>query len=368
MNRLSAIDAFGPAFTRVGAMLFRPFRIVVWLKLGFIGLLGGGLIVAGGGGGGNFRGPVIPPNAPHGDIPPELEDVYRAIRSIHLADYAHLFVIIIGIIIVLALIFLYLFCRFRFVLFDAVVTGQPSIGRGWRKYASQANRYFGFWLAFRMVEWGVVFLIVGMPLLRAYKNGVFNGDNSLPVFLELFGSIALGAIAASIVFAVVSTLAKDFVMPVLALDDFALGDAWSAVWRVVASEPGAWAAYLGLKLLCAIGASIFFFIAFFVAMLPATLLIGIPTAVLVVIGVLVFKAAGAVAGIIVFCLAGLVAAAGLFCVVLILTAPIAVFFASYAFYFFGGRYPKLAALLWPQPVPPPPVPQMAGTQPTAQLP
>jgi hypothetical protein len=43
MNRLSAIDAFGPAFARVRAMLFRPFRLGTWLKMGLIGLLGGGM-------------------------------------------------------------------------------------------------------------------------------------------------------------------------------------------------------------------------------------------------------------------------------------------------------------------------------------
>jgi hypothetical protein len=48
---------------------------------------------------------------------------------------------------------------------------------------------------------------------------------------------------------------------------------------------------------------------------------------------------------------------------LILTAPISVFFTSYALYFFGGRYPKLAALLWPSPIPPAPLPQIPRVQP-----
>jgi hypothetical protein len=361
MNRLSAIDAFGPAFARVRAMLFRPFRLGAWLKIGLIGLLGGGAVVAGGGF--NFRAPSVPPNVPHGDLPPGAEDIYRAIRSIHLADYFHVFVIVVAVIIVFALIFLYLFCRFRFILFDSVVTGQPDIGRGWRKYDSQANRYFGFWLVFRLVTWGVMVLVVGLPLWRAYKSGVFSGDNSLPAFFAVFASIALAAIAASIVFAIVSTLAKDFVMPVLALDDLSLGDAWSAVWRVVVSEPGAWAAYMGMKLLCAIGSWIVLSIAFVVAMIPASILIGIPVGILVLAGVLAFKTLGVLAGIIICSIAALLAAAGFLCLLLILTAPVSVFFASYAFYFFGGRYPKLAALLWPQPTPPAPQPQIVGVRP-----
>jgi hypothetical protein len=365
MNRLSAIDAFGPAFARVRAMLF-PFRLGTWLKMGLIGLLGGGAVVSGGSF--NFRAPVIPRNVPHGNLPQNAEDIFRAIRSIHLADYFHVFVIVIAVIIVFALIFLYLFCRFRFILFDSVVTAQPDIERGWRKYESQANRYFGFWLVFRLVTWGALVLIIGLPLWHAYKNGLFSGDNSLPVFFAIIASVALGALAVTIGFAIVSTLAKDFVMPVLALDDLSLNDAWSAVWRVAASEPGAWAGYMGMKVLCAIGSSIALTIAFVIVMLPAFIVIGIPVGILIALGVLAFKAMGAAVGIIICCIAILLGVGAFFCLMLILTAPISVFFTSYALYFFGGRYPKLAVLLSPQPIPPPSISPIAGTQPVQQGP
>jgi hypothetical protein len=366
MNRLSAIDAFAPAFARVRAMLFHPFRLGTCLKIGLIGVLGGGAIVSGSGV--NYHIPANPRNAPHGGLPPNAEDILRAIRSIHLADYFNVFVIVIAVIVVLALIFLYLFCRFRFILFDSVVTGQADIESGWRKYGSQANRYFGFWLVFRLVTWGALFLIVGVPLWKAYKSGIFSGDNSLPIFFAIIASVALGAIVVGLAFAIVSTLAKDFVMPVLALDDLSVGDAWSAVWRVAASEPGAWAAYMGMKLLCAIGSSIALSVAFVIAMLPALIVIGIPVGLLVLLGVVAFKTIGAVFGIIIACVAVLLAAAGFICLLLILTAPISVFFTSYALYFFGGRYPKLAALLSPQPVPPAPISPAAVTQPLPQGP
>jgi hypothetical protein len=342
-------------------MLFSPFRLGAWLKIGLIGLMGGGAIVSSGGS--NFRAPVIPRSGPHGDLPRNAEDILRAIRNIHLADYFHVIVIVIGVIVVFALIFLYLFCRFRFILFDSVVTAQPEIERGWRKYESQANRYFGFWLVFRLVTWGALVLVVGVPLWKAYKSGIFSGDNSLPIFFAMIASVALGALVVGIAFAVVSTLAKDFVMPVMALDDLSVGDAWSAVWRVAASEPGAWAGYMGMKLLCAFGSSIALTIAFVIAAIPLVIVIGIPVGILAVLGVVAFKAIGAVFGIIIFCVAVLLAVAGFICLLLILTAPISVFFTSYALYFFGGRYPKLAALLYPQPLPPAPQPQTPGVQP-----
>jgi hypothetical protein len=356
MNRLSAIDCFAPAMERVTRMLFRPFRLKTWLKIGFIGMLGGG--VARLNSGFNFRPPVFPN---HGHLPEDpMTEIQRAIHSIHLADYFHLIAAVLLMMVALSLVFLYLFCRFRFVLFDSIISGQAVVGRGWRQYASQANRFFGFWLVFRLVSWSAVALIVGVPLWHAYKNGALSGDDSLIVLFKILASIVLGAILAGIVFAIISTLMKDFIMPIMALDDLALGDAWTALWRVIASEPGAWAGYLGMKLVLTIGAGIALAIAAVIVLVPAVIILGIPVGILVGVGVAVLKSAGIAAGVAMFSVAALVAAAGAFCLYMVLTAPITVFFTSYAFYFFGGRYPKLGALLPPQPSP---VPQMAGTQP-----
>lgn len=367
MNRLSAIDSIGPAFSRVGTTLFKPFRLGTWIKMGLIGLLGGGLATFSMNM--NFRGPM-PLQLPHGELPEDpLYALQRAIRAIHLADYLakyfHLIVAALAVIVVVSLIFLYLFCRFRFVLFDSVISSQPTVKRGWRQYASQANRYFGFWLAFRIVTLAATVLIIGVPLWHAYKSGAFSGDDSIASLFHSIASIALSAFAAAAVFAIVSTLMKDFIMPIMALDDLLLGDAWLALWRVIASEPGAWLGYLGMKVVLAIGAGIALAIAGFIAMLPALVIIGIPVSVLVVPGVFALKAGATAGAIVLFVIAGTLAITGLFCLYMILIAPFTVFFPAYAFYFFGGRYPKLGALLWPQPVPTAPVPQMAGTQPVA---
>jgi len=366
MNRLSALDALSPAMSRVGTMLFKPFRLSTWLKIGFIGLLGGG-VARFSGGNFNFHGPLVPPSHhPSGRLPSDpMAEIQRVLASINVAQYIHAIAIAIVIALVISLAFLYLFCRFRFVLFDSVITQQATVSRGWRLYASQANRYFGFWLVFRLVNLGVIALIIGVPLYHAYKNGALSGDNSFFVLLKLIAAIALGAILASIVFAIISTLMKDFIMPIMALDDLALGDAWTALWRVIKSEPGAWAAYLGMKLLLTIGAAIALFIAAVIAMLPGIFIVGVPAGITAGLGALVLKMGATAAAIAIFVVAGIIAAVGACCIYMLLIAPFTVFFASYAFYFFGGRYPKLGALLWPHPLPAPPAPQMAGTQPVA---
>ncbi|HET9839045.1 MAG TPA: hypothetical protein VFR84_12475 [Candidatus Angelobacter sp.] len=362
MNRLSAVNAVSPAMSRVSAMLFKSFRLSTWLKMGFIGLLGGGVVA--GGGNFNFRGPItrVPSTPSGGGTRNPIEELGHIFRSIHVADYVHAIMIAMIVGLALSLIFLYLFSRFRFILFDSVITQQPVVGRGWRMYVSQANRFFGFWLVFRLVQLAVILTIIGVPLWNAYKSGALSGDGSMYVLLKMVAAIALGAILASLVFAIISTLMKDFIMPIMALDNLTLGDSWSALWRVIVSEPGAWAGYLGMKLLLAIGASIALLVAGTVAVIPGFFLVGIPAGILAGIGVLVLKMTSLAAAIPIFVIAGLVAAAGICCIYMLLTAPVSVFFAAYAFYFFGGRYPKLGALLWPQPTPTAPVPQMAGTE------
>src|SRR5262249_38426588 len=134
-------------------------------------------------------------------------------------------------------------------------------------------------------------------------------------------------------------------------------------WGVMASEPAAWLGYLGMKVVFAIGAGIALGIAAVVAMLPALVIIGIPVAAFAVPGIFALKAGATAVAVVLFVIAGLLATAGICCLCMILAAPLSVFFPAYAFYFFGGRYPRLGALLWPQPAPPTPAPQMAGTQP-----
>jgi len=152
-------------------------------------------------------------------------------------------------------------------------------------------------------------------------------------------------------------------MPIMALDDLLIGDAWSSLWKVIASEPAAWLGYIGMKVVFAIGANIVLAIAGAIAAVPAFLIIGIPVAVLAVPGVIALKAGATVVAGILLGLAAVLGAAGFCCFYMILIAPLTVFFPAYAFYFFGGRYPKLGALLWPQAPSPTPAPQMAGTQP-----
>ncbi len=336
-------------------MLFHPFRLRIWLKMGLIGLLAGGLVTASANL--NFGPPRFPtgqfPHDPWKDINQSIHDAVQSIHFAQFAGFMALLVILFLIGLVFSLIFTYIFSRFRFILFDAVISGDVVVGRGWRQFRDQGNRYFVFWLVYRLLSWTAVALIVGLPAWHAYKSGVLQSDQPLFAFLALLASVALGLLAFAIVSAIITTLVKDFIMPLMALDNLPVGRAFSVLWQYIAAEPGSWAGYFGMKFVFALIAGIGLGVVGAFAFLILLLILAIPAAALIALGVLAMKASIGL-GITIFVLTGLGAIAACFCLLLCLAAPISVFFAAYAFYFFGGRYPRLGGLLWPQPAPPQP--------------
>src|SRR5215472_6877296 len=364
MPRLSPVDAVAPAFRRVDFILLHPFRLRTWLKMGLIGWLGGGLVTVGMNL--KFQAPHFPveqlPTDPWKDINQAIHDAVRSIHFAQFAGFMALLMIVLALALVFSLIFTYLSSRFRFILFDTVVSGEVQVGRGWYGFSDQGTRYFGFWLIYRLLSWAAAGFIVGLPVWQAYKRGLFEGNQPLSEFLGLLASVALGLLAFALVSAIITTLVKDFVMPLMALDDLPVGAAFSQMWRYVTAEPGPWAGYFGLKFVLAIATGIGLGVVGVLAYLALFAVLAIPAAALIAVGVLVMKASMAV-GTVIFVLTGLGVVAASSCLFLCLAAPVSVFFAAYAFYFFGGRYPKLGELLWP---PAAPTPQMTTALPTVQ--
>src|ERR1044071_1985624 len=121
MSTLSAIEALNPAMKRTQAMLLRPFRFLTWLKMGLIGWLAGELV----GLNFNFQVPAFPGQGIHVPSAPGGGMHWPSSQLLVLA-------ILVGIVgLAMAMVFLYLFSRFRFILFDAVLSGQPGIRRAW---------------------------------------------------------------------------------------------------------------------------------------------------------------------------------------------------------------------------------------------
>lgn len=355
MPLLSATSAIEPALERLKSMLFRPFRFTTWLKIGFIGWLAG---AAGSSGSFNI------PSGSHGDGGDVAHDVGRAISS-WMHEHVLLILLIIAFLTMVGLIFLYISCRFRFILFDSVLRRDAQIGRGWRLYGPQAQRYFGFQLAFLLSILALALLVVGLPLWRAYTRGAFQSGDPF-MWLRVLIPVVLALIAVVIISTIVNSFANDFGIPILALDNSTLGSAWQTFKQIVSTEPWSFAGYLGMKLVLWIAAGIAVVIPFVIIVLVLL----IPGVILVLVGVAVAKALGPIAAVLLAVVGALLAVAVFFILGMLAIAPVAVFFTSYSLYFLGGRYPRLGALLWPEPpssptaplplVPPPPPPEMGS--------
>jgi hypothetical protein len=188
---------------------------------------------------------------------------------------------------------------------------------------------------------------VGIPAALAFSNGWFKEPRAHLAGLLLVGFVVfLVFFIFAVITAVILVLTKDFVVPQMALENVDAMEGWRRLWRMMKAEQGAYAAYIGMKIVLAIVASIFIAIA--TAILGV--MIAIPSIGLGLLALLTGKAAGLTWNAPTITLAVVVGCIllGIFLfLVSLLSVPVIVFFPAYSMYFFAGRYPQLAAVLYP---------------------
>jgi hypothetical protein len=269
-----------------------------------------------------------------------------------IAQFGALIAAVFVLAVVLFFVFLYLNSVFRFILFDSVIKKHCSIGEGWTRWHRAGRRYFVWQLVLIVTEvLGLCFLI-GLPLAIAAALGWFRdagehiGRSVLGVIL-LIGLFLLFILLA----AAVQLIAKDFLVPIMALENLDFADAWSRLLGIIRPEPGKYVIYLLLKIVLAIAAAILFgiltLIPIFAVVVPAVIALfagykaglgwNVTTVSLVIIG-------------------GTVLLSVLLFAVSLISVPGIVFFPAFAIYFFSSRYPNLNALLYPAPPPAPVLP------------
>lgn len=255
---------------------------------------------------------------------------------------------------VLMVVFLYINSVFRFILFDSVLRRECSISQGWGRWHRAGRRYFLWQIVFLISTWLLLGILIGAPLALAFAAGWMTDLRQhlarlvIGVIL-LVGLLVVFALAA----AVVQVLAKDFLVPLMALENLDFADGWHRLLGMIGREKGRYAVYLLLKLVLAIAAGILFSI---LAIIPI-LFVVVPAVIAVVAG----SAAGMGWNVTTISLAiifGTVLFFLLIYLIALVCVPATVFFPAYAMYFLAARYPTLDALLHPAPVPAPPAPEM----------
>jgi hypothetical protein len=343
---VSAVDCVQPAIQHTREQLFSRFRIGQWSRLALVGILAAEMH-AGGCNFGNF-GQLL-------SQPPKRSNEFLAAPFPHLdpariAQFAGLIAAVILLAIVMFFVFLYISSVFRFILFESVLRRECSIGEGWQRWHRTGRRYFLWQLVYVISTWMVLGLLIGIPVLFALTAGWFKDfkhhiAGMIGGVILLVGVILIVSLAA----AIVQVLAKDFLVPIMALENLDFADGWSRLFALMRGEPGKYAIYLLMKVVLSIAAAILFSI---IAIIPALVVI-VPS----VLIVLAAKAAGmgwspaTVSLLIIF---GTMVFALLIYLVALVSVPATVFFPAYAMYFFASRYPNLGALLNPASAPPAP--------------
>jgi hypothetical protein len=343
---VSAVDCVQPAIQHTRQQLFRPFRLGQWSRLALVAILAGELHVGGCSFGnlGQFAS-HRPKTGEEFMAPP-----FPHIDPARIAQFAGLIAAILVLVVVLFFIFLYINSVFRFILFDSVLRRECSISEGWQRWHRAGRRYFLWQLVFVISTWVFFGMLVGIPMMVMGVSGLMKGPSRnvagmVGGFILLMGAVlicALGVLA-------VQVLAKDFLVPIMALEDLDFADGWSRLIGLLRAEPGKYAGYLLLKLVLVIAAWILFSI---IAIIPALIVI-VPSGIVVAAGV----AAGLTWTVTTVSLAvifGTMALLLLLYLASLVSTPATVFFPAYAMYFLAARYPNLSALLNPTPAPPAP--------------
>ncbi len=345
---ISAIDAIKPALYRCKRILFEPFRFSLWWRFAVLGLLTGEMSSSGGGVPGNYQVPSRSGNAPGGSgFPFHLPSLQQILPWLVLAAVVA---------VVLMVVLMWVGSRLRFVLFESVITGQPRIREGWRKWQAFGDSLFVWKLIYMLVTLAVEFVFIGLPLIAAWRVGVFRAARE-HLLLIIFGGLTLAFVVLAVVLAAVGVwvLTKDFVVPMMAGEGLTPAQGWRRLWSMMQPNKGSYAAYLGMKLVLAIAASI----AMGIVYVFALVLIAIPAVIIAVLVAIMMPSGHLVWSALTITMAvvlGIVVVALLIALLAMVAVPVVVFFQGYSIHFFATRYEPLYRMLFPPQAPPAPVP------------
>jgi hypothetical protein len=249
----SAFDLVSPALERTRRQLFAPFAFGQWWRFAIVGLLAGEM----GTGGGAARGPFRfgSPSAAHLQVP----GAAMSPAAVMSAMTPTIIAVAAGALVLLAILMLYISCRMRFVLFDSVVDGRCRIRALWRERGAPAFRYFVWQLSFFVLALAFFLILIGGPLLVAFRMGWFADSDAHVGGLVLGGlSLFLVGLVSLFLTIIVTVLTKDFVVPQMAIDDVSAFEGWRRLWSMMRADKGSYVGYVVLKIVLAIASAIGF--------------------------------------------------------------------------------------------------------------
>jgi len=332
---LSAIDAISPAFDRTKRQLFQPFRLGFWLRMALVALATGEFYSSSGWSGLHFTLPSSRRGFGYGFVAlvrPHWE---------YLKRYLPWIVLVVLLLFAGMVLWIYVSSVFRFVLFDSVLTDRCNIKEEWRQWRSQGIRFFLWRICLGLGVAVSLGILGGACVLVLVTTGAFRNPRQHIVLLVLGGLAVFLVLACLIVLAaLIALFARDFVVPVMALENVGVIEGWRRVIGMLAAEKKAYAGYVLMKIVLVVGTTIIFGI----LTLIAVLLLFIPLSIAGAGTYFFAKAAGLLWSFPAIALGvalAAVAVAVILYVIAFISAPAMMFFQAYVIHFLGARYPAL---------------------------
>jgi hypothetical protein len=212
------IDPLSRAWNRMTTALFEPFDIGKWFVLGFTAFLAGLLNGRIGGSGSRFPGGR---NVDWGDV---VDFPYTSWNW--LIDHAIWFsLIIFGItaLIAVSVLLAWLSSRGRFMFLDNVVHECARVTQPWHQFKMEGNSLFLWRLVFGIICLAVIIFILirGFFIAAQIHNEGFHAG-----FVMTIVGTALFVLAAMIIIAYISLFLKDFVVPIMYINNVTTTQAW----------------------------------------------------------------------------------------------------------------------------------------------
>lgn len=250
-GRMQLFDQFQPAMDRTKQLLFQRFDIGVWFSFGLIIFLE--MLATGGGGSGvNF-----PSTGSGNDV--NLDQTRQWVMEylpIILAVTAAVFVFAFA----LTLLLQWLGSRGTMMFIRATATGDHGIGNNWRATRRTGNSLFMFRLALMAIGFCAMLLLTAIALVIFLGSAVTELWGLLVALLPVIALAILMAFA----FAIVQSVVRNFVAPVMYHEDLRIGEAWREIKPFLGANIGPIALFMVYKI-------VFSFLIGFVALLVGCL-------------------------------------------------------------------------------------------------
>lgn len=336
---LSAVDSVSPAFADTRRILFAPWSFRMWSRMAILGLLTGEF-ATGGWSGGNVQLPRTNSHFAASFLHP---DAANSVSEL-MRDNGGWIVICGLLLLALFLVGEYLSSVSRFVLLESVIIGRCELREGWKKWKGKGLEYFAWDVGFAICCFALLILLLGVPLWTMIRKMPSSGTPNIGALLAGGAAIFLAVGFFLIIAAIVDLLARDFLVPIMAVENQGVWSAWRRLLPMLAEEKLAYSGYILMKAVLAIGSAIFFGIVDLLALLLLLIPLGL-------IGLLVYLGLrgadlswnfGTVSVTVV--LAALMIALILW-LFAFLYSPALVFFQSYALRFLASRLPSLSAVM-----------------------